>query len=59
MSLAFQPAPSLKEDAFILVCGPPGFMATVSGTKAKDYTQGELAGLLKDLGYSLPQVYKF
>lgn len=51
------PAPS--SDTLILVCGPPGMMNFISGDKAKDKSQGELTGLLKDLGYSKDQVYKF
>lgn len=43
---------------FVYVCGPPGFMKAVSGTKAPDYTQGELSGVLKDLGFSSEQVFK-
>jgi hypothetical protein len=31
----------------------------VSGNKAKDYSQGELSGALKDLGYTSAQVFKF
>jgi cytochrome-b5 reductase len=42
-----------------MVCGPPGFMNLVSGDKAKDYTQGPLSGLLKQLGYTENQVFKF
>lgn len=43
----------------ILVCGPQGMMAAISGTKAKDFSQGELDGLLKQLGYTKDNVYKF
>lgn len=46
----------------VLVCGPPGLMKHISGEL--DYTQkppaqGELSGILKDLGYSSSDVYKF
>ncbi|XP_030549994.1 NADH-cytochrome b5 reductase-like protein [Rhodamnia argentea] len=51
------PAPS--EDALILVCGPPGMMKHISGDKAKDRSQGELSGILKELGYTEQMVYKF
>jgi len=51
------PPPSDKN--LVLVCGPPGFYAHVSGAKAPDYSQGGLAGLLKDLGYTKEQVFKF
>jgi cytochrome-b5 reductase len=36
----------------VYVCGPPGMMEAVSGTKAEDKSQGELSGLLKASGYS-------
>ncbi|KJZ77475.1 NADH-cytochrome b5 reductase 2 [Hirsutella minnesotensis 3608] len=43
----------------LLVCGPPGLMNAISGSKVSPKDQGELAGALKDLGYSKEQVYKF
>jgi cytochrome-b5 reductase len=57
----FMPKPGEKNTA-VLVCGPPAFMQTVSGDK--DYTQkppaqGALSGLLKEMGYTERQVYKF
>jgi len=51
--------PKPSDDSLIMVCGPPGFMTAVSGQKAPDYSQGELAGFLKGLGYSPKQVFKF
>jgi len=53
------PSPSRGGDVMVLVCGPQGFYQTVSGTKAKDYTQGELSGFLKDMGFAPSQVFKF
>eukprot|EP01083_Nonionella_stella_P311488 1110939_1 len=44
--------PSPSDDSLILVCGPPGMMKAISGGKAKDYSQGELSGILKTLGYT-------
>eukprot|EP00240_Pyramimonas_obovata_P016034 CAMPEP_0118928594 /NCGR_PEP_ID=MMETSP1169-20130426/5825_1 /TAXON_ID=36882 /ORGANISM="Pyramimonas obovata, Strain CCMP722" /LENGTH=283 /DNA_ID=CAMNT_0006870621 /DNA_START=237 /DNA_END=1085 /DNA_ORIENTATION=+ len=44
--------PSPSEDAWILVCGPPPMMQSVSGSKAKDLSQGELSGILQELGYT-------
>jgi cytochrome-b5 reductase len=41
------------------VCGPPGMMNHISGDKAKDRSQGELTGILKELGYTAEMVYKF
>ena len=51
--------PTACEENMIYVCGPPGFMEHVSGNKAQDKTQGQVTGLLKELGYSLSMVYKF
>ncbi|BDA51006.1 NADH-cytochrome b5 reductase 2 [Coccomyxa sp. Obi] len=51
------PAPS--DDNMILVCGPPPLMKAISGDKAEDKSQGPLTGILKDLGYTSEQVYKF
>jgi cytochrome-b5 reductase len=34
-------------------------MDSVSGNKAKDYSQGELTGFLKSAGYESSQVFKF
>ena len=52
------PKPDAK--SFVYVCGPPGMMAAVSGGKnMKDYSQGELSGALKELGYAKENVFKF
>ncbi|KAL6122184.1 hypothetical protein NUSPORA_00804 [Nucleospora cyclopteri] len=48
-----------KKYDFVYVCGPPGFMKTVSGDKTADKKQGELKGVLKELEYSENTVYKF
>jgi len=58
---AFMPPPGEKDTA-IFVCGPPGMMKAVSGDK--DFskgapTQGELTGMLAELGYQSAQVYKY
>lgn len=50
---------SKEEDVLVMVCGPKGFMNHVSGDKGKNYTQGEVSGLLKDLNYTSEQVFKF
>jgi cytochrome-b5 reductase len=50
--------PSLGEKVKVFVCGPPGQVAAVAGKKA-GMKQGELGGILKDLGYTEDQVYKF
>lgn len=59
MLAAHMPAATLGNDALIMVCGPPGMMNAVSGDKAQDKSQGELTGLLKTMGYTSDQVYKF
>jgi len=46
-------------DNMVFVCGPPGFYNVVSGGKTPDYQQGPLTGLLKELGYTESQVFKF
>jgi len=51
--------PGPSEDVLVFVCGPPGFYETLSGNKAPDYSQGELSGVLKDVGYTKEQVFKF
>jgi len=51
------PAPS--SDSVIFVCGPPPMMEAIIGNKAPDYSQGELKGLLKNLGYDSKNVFKF
>eukprot|EP01059_Diplonema_ambulator_P001806 TRINITY_DN11526_c0_g1_i1.p2 TRINITY_DN11526_c0_g1~~TRINITY_DN11526_c0_g1_i1.p2 ORF type:complete len:306 (+),score=107.49 TRINITY_DN11526_c0_g1_i1:38-919(+) len=61
MVKAYMPKPG-EERSRILVCGPPGMMKAISGDK--DYNsqppkQGALTGLLKELGYSEKDVYKF
>lgn len=62
MIKSFMPAPSAANDSIVMVCGPPAFMAAVSGDKdfkSSPPAQGELSGLLKDLGYSSKMVFKF
>lgn len=51
--------PSPSEDTLILVCGPPGMMNHISGDKAPDKSQGEVSGLLREVGYTKDMVYKF
>lgn len=43
----------------VFVCGPPGMYKAISGTKKSPQDQGELSGILKELGYTEDQVYKF
>ena len=55
------PAPNGADNdsVVVFVCGPPGMMNHISGGKAPDKSQGELAGLLKQMNYNEAQVYKF
>lgn len=48
-----------EENIKVFVCGPPGLYKAVSGSKISPKDQGELSGILKELGYSKDQVYKF
>lgn len=52
------PSPTLGSDVKIFVCGPPGQVAAVAGAK-NDREQGELDGMLKELGFTQDQVFKF
>jgi len=47
------------ENVKVFVCGPPGLYKAISGQKPKPSEQGELTGILKELGYSKEQVFKF
>eukprot|EP00199_Chlamydomonas_sp_CCMP681_P002911 CAMPEP_0119102026 /NCGR_PEP_ID=MMETSP1180-20130426/904_1 /TAXON_ID=3052 ORGANISM="Chlamydomonas cf sp, Strain CCMP681" /NCGR_SAMPLE_ID=MMETSP1180 /ASSEMBLY_ACC=CAM_ASM_000741 /LENGTH=308 /DNA_ID=CAMNT_0007086239 /DNA_START=25 /DNA_END=951 /DNA_ORIENTATION=+ len=51
--------PGFHENVMVMVCGPTGFMETVSGPKAKNDKQGDVGGALAALGYSKDQVFKF
>ncbi|CAG9463275.1 unnamed protein product [Pedinophyceae sp. YPF-701] len=54
---AHMPAP--KDGSIVCVCGPPPMMNAISGDKNPDKSQGEVQGMLKDLGYTSDTVYKF
>ncbi|KAF8988329.1 NADH-cytochrome b5 reductase [Podila verticillata] len=43
----------------VFVCAPPAMMTLVSGGKGPNFTQGEVEGILKDLGLNSEQVFKF
>ena len=49
------PPASLADKVKILVCGPPGQVNAVAGKK-DGMKQGQLGGLLKELGYTEDQV---
>lgn len=48
-----------EENIKLFVCGPPGLYKAISGNKVSPKDQGELTGILKELGYSQEQVFKF
>ncbi|KAJ5403569.1 hypothetical protein N7509_003440 [Penicillium cosmopolitanum] len=48
-----------EENIKVFVCGPPGLYKAISGGKVSPQDQGELSGVLKDLGYNKDQVFKF
>ncbi|PPQ69445.1 hypothetical protein CVT25_004837 [Psilocybe cyanescens] len=48
----------LKDKVKVFICGPPGQVASLAGKKA-GMKQGEIGGVLKELGYSEDQVFKF
>jgi cytochrome-b5 reductase len=50
---------SQHKDSMVFVCGPPGMVDAVSGPMAPDHSQGEVSGILKELGYTSENVYKF
>ncbi|ORY99563.1 hypothetical protein BCR42DRAFT_339293 [Absidia repens] len=52
------PAPE-TESSIVFVCGPEPLLASVAGPKNPDKSQGEVAGVLKELGYDSSNVYKF
>lgn len=51
--------PKPSDDNVIFICGPPGMVNAISGPKNEDKSQGELTGVLKNLGYTSDMVYKF
>lgn len=51
--------PGPSDDNLVLVCGPPPMMKAISGEKAPDKSQGDLAGVLAKMGFTADQVYKF
>jgi cytochrome-b5 reductase len=48
-----------SENIKIFVCGPPGLCKAISGAKPNPQDQGELTGMLKELGYTKEHVFKF
>lgn len=46
-------------DGKIFVCGPPPLYKAISGNKVSPTDQGEVTGVLAELGYTKDHVYKF
>jgi len=55
----FMPEPLLGGLTKVLICGPPGMVKHLAGELPGKKGQGELGGLLKELGYDASQVFKF
>jgi len=51
--------PKPADENLILVCGPPPMVKAIAGSKTPKFEQGELQGVLKELGYNEKQVFKF
>lgn len=51
--------PKPSDDSHVFICGPPGMYKAISGTKVSPSNQGEVSGLLKELGYDKTHVFKF
>ncbi|BGP18733.1 hypothetical protein JCM10213_009212 [Rhodosporidiobolus nylandii] len=55
----FGTGPEKGEKVKVFVCGPPGQVKALAGPKKSPKDQGPLEGVLKELGYTSDQVYKF
>lgn len=53
------PKPEPQANIKIFVCGPPPMYKSLSGPKVSPSDQGEVSGILKELGYTKEHVYKF
>jgi cytochrome-b5 reductase len=51
--------PKPSDNSHVFICGPPPMYKAISGTKVSATDQGEVSGLLKDLGYDKTHVFKF
>lgn len=54
----YMPKPS-QSSSMVFVCGPDPMLAAFAGPKNPDKSQGPVLGLLKELGYSEANVFKF
>lgn len=53
---SFKPS---AENVHVFVCGPPPLYKVFSGPKVSPTDQGELTGVLSELGFSKDQVFKY
>ena len=51
--------PSTSENVKVFVCGPPPMYSVFSGPKLSPTDQGEVSGVLSELGFTKEQVFKF
>lgn len=58
MITAHFPSPA-QERVKIMICGPPPMYRAYSGEKKSPSDQGELTGVLAELGYNKEQVFKY
>ncbi|OBA27014.1 ferredoxin reductase-like protein [Hanseniaspora valbyensis NRRL Y-1626] len=49
----------VKKENHVFVCGPPPFMKAFSGPKKSPSDQGEVTGVLSELGLTKDEVFKF
>jgi len=50
--------PPPNSNVMVMVCGRGEMTAAIAGPKTKDFKQGDLEGVLKELGYTSLQVWK-
>ena len=51
--------PPPGEGTMVMTCGPKPMVAAIAGAKTPDFKQGEVGGLLAELGYTTDMVWKF
>lgn len=51
--------PKPSDDSHVFICGPPPMYKAISGAKVSPSDQGEVTGILADLGYDKTHVFKF
>ncbi|GME89706.1 hypothetical protein B5S28_g4433 [[Candida] boidinii] len=48
-----------SDDTHVYICGPPPLYKAISGSKVSPSDQGEVTGILANLGYTKDHVFKF